>query len=149
MNNFLYSMIESFEKMQVEIHRVLNTSNYTEKERNKLFFMVGSCLHSILDYADRVKIKKEDEKLISAFRYANNSLKHCIEVKDITKQSGGFSFPIHFSLVILKKEIVWSIVDNGGEDRKNQRNNYKKFLERKDVVETCENVIEILEKYGL
>ncbi len=149
MNNFLYAMTESFKSMQEEIHRVLNLSNYTEEENNKLFLTVGTCLHSILDYADRVKIKKEDKKLLSAFRYANNSLKHCIEVKDITKQNGGFSFPIQFPLVIPKKEVVWSIVDNGGEDKKNQRNNYKKLLEGKEIIETCRNVIEILENYRL
>ena len=149
MNNFLYAMTESFKNMQEEIHRVLNISNFTEEENNKLFLAVGTCLHSILDYADRVKIKKEDTKLVSAFRYANNSLKHCVEVKDITKQGGGFSFPIHFPLVIPKKEVVWSIIDNGGEDKENQRNNYKKLLEGKDIVETCNNIIEILEKYEL
>lgn len=149
MNNFLYAMTETFKSMQEEIHRVLNLSNFTEGENNKLFLTVGTCLHSILDYADRVKIKKEDEKLVSAFRYANNSLKHCIEVKDITKQNGGFTFPIEFPLVIPKKEVVWSIIDNGGEDKKNQRNNYKKLLEGKEIIETCKNVIEILEKYEL
>ena len=67
--------------------RIARTSDQlTEEENNKLFLSVGTCLHSILDYADRVKIEKKDEKLVSAFRYANNSLKHCIEVKDITKQ---------------------------------------------------------------
>ncbi len=149
MNNFLYAMIESFEKMKVEIHKVFNASNYAEKERNEIFFAVSICLHSILDYADRVKIKRKDIKLISAFKYANNSLKHCVEVRDLTKQRGGFSFPMHFELNIPKKEIVWSIVDNGGKDRKNQRNYYKVFLEGKDVIETCENVIEILKKYEL
>lgn len=142
-------MTESFKNMQEEVHRILDISNFTEEEKNKLFLTVGVCLHSILDYADRVKVKKADEKLVSAFKYANNSLKHCIEVKDITKQSGGFSFPIHFTLVIPEKKVVWSIVDNGGKERENQRNNYKKMLEGKDIIETCKNIIEILEKCKL
>lgn len=74
-------------------------------------------------------------------------MKHCIEVKDITKQNGGFTFPMEFALVIPKKEIVWSIIDNGGEDKKNQRNNYKKLLEGKEIIETYKCIIEILEKY--
>lgn len=149
MNNFLYAMTESFENMQEEIQRVVESSNFTEEENNKVFLSVGTCLHSILDYADRVKIKECDQKLISAFKYANNSLKHCVEVKDITKQSGGFSFPIHFPLVIPKKEVVWSIIDNGGENKKNQRNNYKKLLAGKDIIKTCKSIIETLEKYEL
>lgn len=149
MNNFLYAMIESFEKMQEETHRVLEKSKYTEKEKNELFFVVGTCLHSILDYADRVRINKEDEKLISAFRYANNCLKHCIKVKDITRQQGGMTFPIHFPLVIPKKEVVWSIVSNKNTKYQNQRDNYEKLLSGKNVIKTCKSAIEILEKYEL
>lgn len=145
MNSFLYAVKESFNKMQGEIHKVLNTSEYTEKERTQLFLVVGSCLHCILDYAERIDIEKEDESLLSAFRYANNSLKHCVEVKSITKHQGGFTFPIHFPLVIPKREIVWSIIDNGYKE--NQKKKYKKFLEGKDVIETCQKAIEIFEKY--
>lgn len=57
MNNFLYAMTESFKSMQEEIHRALGTSNFTEVVNKKLFLSVGTCLHSILDYADRVKRK--------------------------------------------------------------------------------------------
>lgn len=147
MNNLLYAMTESFNKMQEEINKILAISEYTEKERNQIFLAVGSCLHYILDYAERIDIKEEDKSLLSAFRYANNSLKHCVEVKSITKQQGGFSFSIHFPLVIPKKEIVWSIVENG--DKENQKRNYKKFLEGNDVLETCKRMIEILEKYEI
>lgn len=147
MNNFLYAMTESLKIMQVEIYRILNMSAYTEKEKNELFLVIGSCLHCILDYADRVDIEKENKKLLSAFRYVNNSLKHCIEVKDITKQKGGIAFPIHFPIEIPERIIVWSIIDNGGKKFENQRKNYKTFLEGKDIVETCKNVIEVLEKY--
>jgi len=68
-------------------------------------------------------------------------------VKSITKHQGGFTFPIHFPLVIPKREIVWSIIDNG--DKENQKRNYKKFLEGKDVVKTCKEMINILEKYEI
>lgn len=45
--------------MKVEIHKILNVSNYAEKEKNEAFFAVSICLHSILDYADRVEIKRK------------------------------------------------------------------------------------------
>lgn len=140
MNSFLYAMNKSFNNMQEEIHKILNISEYTEKERNQLFLVVGSCLHCILDYAERIS-------LLSAFRYANNSLKHCVEVKSITKHQGGLTFPTHFPLVIPKRDIVWSIIDNG--DKENQKRNYKKFLAGRNVIETCQKVIEILEKHDL
>ncbi len=149
MNNFLYAMIELFNQMEKKVHKILNMSQYTEKESNELFLAVSSCLHSILDYAERIELDEKDKGLISAFRYANNSLKHCIEVKTIVDQRGGLTFPMHFPSAIPKRKIVWSIVDNGDSKYENQRTRYKEFLSGKDVIETCKCVIGILEKYTL
>ena len=146
MNNFLYAMKESFGRMQKEIHIVLKKSTVTDKDKNELFLRVGNCLHSILDYAERVEVEEEEKGLLSAFRYVNNSLKHSKEVVEITEQQGGFSFPTSFPLTIPRREVVWSVVDNG--DIENQRRNYKKFLAGKNVIETCEEIIKILEKYN-
>lgn len=149
MNNFLYAMIESFNQMEKRVYKILNISQYTEKESNELFLAVSSCLHSILDYAERIELNEKDKGLISAFRYANNSLKHCIEVKTIAAPRGGLVFPMHFSLAIPKGKIVWSIVGNEDLKYENQRTRYKEFLGGKDVIETCKCVIDILEKYTL
>ena len=149
MNNFLYAMTESFNQMEKTVCGILNISQYTEKESNELFLAVSSCLHSILDYAERIKLNEKDKSLISALRYANNSLKHCIEVKAITAPRGGLTFPIHFPLEIPKRKIVWSIVGNEDPRYENQRIRYKEFLGGKNVVETCKYAIEILEKYEL
>lgn len=150
MDNFLYAMEKSFSEMQKEIHKISSMSKYTEKEKNELFRVVSSCLHSILDYAERLReeIRDEDKILLSAFRYANNSLKHCVLVKDITKQKGGITFPIHFPLTIPRKEIVWSIVNDENEKWANQRKNYEDFLKGKEVTGTCKNIIEILQRYN-
>lgn len=147
MNNFLYAMIESFDQMEKKVHEILNMSQYTEKESREVFFAVSSCLHSILDYAERIELDEKDKSLISAFRYANNSLKHCIEVKTIVAPRDGLVFPMHFPLAIPKRKIVWSIVDNGDSKYENQRTRYKEFLSGKDVIETCKCVIDILKKY--
>lgn len=143
-------MTESFENMQVKIHEILNMSNYTEQERNALFLTVGSCLHCILDYAERININEEDKglkNLISAFRYANNSLKHNIEVTTIATQRGGMTFPIHFPLAIPKREVVWSIKDNDNNKFENQRKKYEEYLKGRDVIETCGEVIGKLKDY--
>ena len=145
MNNFLYAMTESFGRMQEKIHMVLENPICTEKDKNELFLHVGNCVHSILDYAERVKVDEEEKGLLSAFRYINNSLKHSEKVVEITEQQGGFSFPTSFPLTIPRREVVWSVVDNGYIE--NQRRNYKKFLAGKNVIETCEEIIKILEKY--
>ena len=91
-------------------------------------------------------MEEEEKGLLSAFRYVNNSLKHSKEVVEITEQQGGVSFPISFLLTIPRREVVWSVVDNG--DKENQKKNYKKYLAGKNVIETCENIIKILEKYN-
>ncbi len=149
MNNFLYAMTESFDQMDKKVHRILNISQYTEKESNELFLAVSSCLHSILDYAERIELEEKDISLVSAFRYANNSLKHCMEVKTIATPRGGLVFPMLFPSAIPKKKIVWSIVGNEDPKYENQRIRYKEFLSGKDVVETCKYAIDILEKYKL
>lgn len=149
MNNFLYAMTNSFDQMEKEVYRILNMSQYTEKESNEVFIVVSSCLHSILDYVERIELKEKDKSLISAFRYANNSLKHCIEVKTLTAPGGGSTFPIYFPLTIPNKRIVWSITGNEDPKYENQRKRYGEFLGGKDVIETCKNVIDTLEKYKL
>lgn len=149
MNNFLYAMTESFDQMEKRVHKILNISQYTEKDSNELFLAVSSCLHSILNYAERIELDEKDKSLISAFRYANNSLKHCMEVKTITAPRGGLVFPMHFPSAIPKKKIVWSIVGNEDPKYENQRIRYKEFLSGKDVIETCKYVIGIIEKYKL
>ena len=146
MNNFLYAMKESFERMQKEIHIVLKKSTVTDKDKNELFLRVGNCLHSILDYAERVEVEEGEKGLLSAFRYVNNSLKHSKKVVEITEQQGGGSFPISFPLTIPRREVVWCVIDNG--DKENQKKNYKKYLAGKSVIETCESIIKILEKYN-
>lgn len=143
MNNFVYAMDKSFQDMKYAVNAILNKSIYEEEERQELFFYIGTCIHWILDYAERLDINEDDIKFISAFRYVNNSLKHCFEIKEISSQRGGITFPIAFPLAISHKQIVWSIVDNGKES---QRNNYKEILSGKDVIVTCEKVIEVLMK---
>ena len=149
MNNFLYAMTESFDQMEKKVYRILNMSQYSEKESNELFLAVSSCLHSILDYAERIELDEKDKSLISAFRYANNSLKHCIEVKTIAAPRGGLVFPMHFPSVIPERKIIWSIVGDEDPKYENQRIRYKEFLSEKDVVETCKYAKDILEKYKL
>ena len=131
-----------FTLLKKEIKSILAQNMYSEKERNRIFYLVGSCLHHILDYAERSWVDEKGRSLISAFRFANNSLKHNIQVVEITKHEGGFSFPITFPLVMPEREIVWRIEASGKFE--NQEENYKKYLDGKNVIDTCGEAIEIL-----
>lgn len=144
MDNFMYAVDNSFAFMKSEIKDVLDGSSYTEVERNRLFYAVGTCLHCILDLAERCDFCETDKKRVSAFRHANNTLKHSLAVREIAKMQGGITFPIHFPLVIPQKEVVWSVGILDNPKYENQYRNYKEILEGKSVVKTCEIIIELI-----
>lgn len=110
MDNLKYAMETSYAYMVEEINSILSSSIYSVEERQRLFYACGTCLHWILDYAERLDITEEDKKIISAFRFANNSLKHDRTLLEITKQTGGISFPITFPLSIPEKRFVGKIL---------------------------------------
>lgn len=141
MDNFLFALNKSFENMKLTIDEILYKSEYTEDERKELFYVIGTYLHAALDYAERVTIDGDYTQFVSAFRYVNNSLKHSIEVKELSKHRGGMTFPIHFPLTIPKREIVWSVIDNG---KQSQMINYKQILDKKNVIGTCNMLNDIL-----
>lgn len=147
MNNFLYAMTEFFKRINHGIHKILSATTYEDKEKREILLCVGTRLHWILVYAERIVILEQDKEIVSAFRYANNTLTHNSEVKEITEEVGGFEFPIEFLIECPGREVVWAIIDNG--DKKNHKRNYKTFLEGKDVIETCEKMIGILREYKI
>lgn len=143
MKYFSYSMEKSFVYMTKEIKEIVNMSKYAEEERSRLFYACGTCLHWILDVAERVELTGEEGRYMSAFRFANNSLKHDAELFEMVVPTGGISFPIVFPLEIEKKEIRWKkLYDNGKYEK--QFRNYEKYLKGKPVIETCKRAIEIL-----
>lgn len=146
LNYFKYSMEKAFEYMEKEIDNILNISEYSNDERSRLFYACGTCLHWILDVAERVDFSNEDRKYISAFRFANNTLKHDKELFEITTHTGGLTFPIVFPLVIEKREIRWKKLDDNIE-YVNQYRNYEEYLRSKPVRDTCERAIKIVNKY--
>lgn len=146
MKNLKFAVEKSYNYMVEEITDILDGTIYSEEERQRLFYACGTCLHWILDYAERVNESEEDTKIISAFRFANNTLKHDKDLFEFTEQTGGFSFPMSFPLEIEKKEIRWKILEDNGKFE-SQYKNYVKLLQGKSVIETCENVIEILLQY--
>ena len=143
MKYFSYSMEKSFVYMTKEIEEIVNMSKYAEEERSRLFYACGTCLHWILDMAERVELAGEEGHYMSAFRFANNVLKHDAELFEMVVSTGGISFPIVFPLKIEKKEIRWKkLCDNGRYEK--QFRNYEKYLKGKPVIEMCKRAIEIL-----
>lgn len=146
MDNFVFAIEKSYDYMLEEINEILDSTAYSNIERKRLFYACGSCLHWILDFAERIDISEKDREYISAFRFANNALKHDRDLFNFTEKTGGMSFPIVFPLVIPKKEIRWKKLDNNGKFE-SQYNNYIKYLEKQPVIETYKKVIDVLLKY--
>lgn len=146
MNNLKYAMEKSYDYMVEEINSVLSGTIYSEKERQRLFYACGTCLHWILDYAERVNVSEEDKKIISAFRFVNNELKHDKALLEITEQTGGFSFPFSFPMEILAKKVCWKDIEDNGK-YESQYKNYVQYLKERGVIDTCKEVIDRLIKY--
>lgn len=147
MINLRFSMEKAYRYMEQEIADVLKSSVYSDEEKQRLFYACGTCLHWILDYAERVDVSEEDKGLVSAFRFANNSLKHNKTLIEITQQTGGLRFPIRFPVRFPARMICWKHIECDNEKNKNQHKNYLNYLYGKSVVETCKQVIDILLKY--
>ena len=122
--------------------------------KNELSYRLGSCLHWIMDYQERVKTSFNDipDEVISYFSalgYANNQLKHEVTLTRLYQRTGGFSFPISFPLVIPGIRFVWSLGSENQTGHANQLANYKKHFDNNDVMKTIENTLNILEAYRL
>ena len=145
MNNLKYAMEKSYDYMVEEINNILAGTVYSVEERQRLFYACGTCLHWILDYAERVEVSEEKKKTISAFKFANNALKHDNTLIQIVEQTGGFSFPFSFPMEIPSKKVCWKDIEVNGKFE-NQHKNYVQCLRNEDVIITCKEVIELLVK---
>lgn len=72
MNNLMYAMEHSYSEMKIEIDQILKKSDYTTEDENRLFYVVGMCLHAMLDYAECIRSNDLDKDILDAFKYANN-----------------------------------------------------------------------------
>ena len=144
MNNLMYAMEHSYSEMKIEIDQILKNKDYTTEDENSIFYAVGKCLHAILEYAERIRSNDLDKNRLDAFKYANNGLKHGIEVEPITKPASGITFPIQFPLEIPVRRIIWKVKWDARSKR--QEEMYLKHLDGQDVVSTCGEFIERLKK---
>lgn len=143
MDNLKYAMEKSYAYMVEEINSILSGTVYSFEERQRLFYACGTCLHWILDYAERVNVSEEDKKIISAFRFANNALKHDETLLEITEQIGGFTFPFSFPMEIPAKKVCWKDIEDNGK-YENQYKNYINYLYGNSVIDTCRHIMDIL-----
>lgn len=147
MNNFMYAMEHSYLAMKTEVDQILQKNDFITEDENRIFYAVGMCLHAMLDYAERIRSNDMDKDWLDAFKYANNGLKHGIEIETVTKSAGGMTFPIHFPLDIPVRRIIWKVKWDARS--KHQQEMYLQYLDSKDVVTTCGEFIEQLKQFSI
>jgi len=117
--NFLNAFNVSTDRLfslLVECEKDLNNP----KLNSELFAAVVSSAHSLLDCWERRDIKKSldptEVNIMNAFRFANNQIKHNINLIEVHKRTGGISFPMVFPLVIPQIQFMWTHIDRPVEE---------------------------------
>jgi len=120
----------------------------------ELNFRLGTLLHWIMSYWERARkshqnIPDEVESFFSALCFANNQMKHEPTLTRFAQRTGGLCFPITFPLTIPAIRFIWHPDSSETNRYVNQRNNFKNYLENKEVMQTIMKAIEILKEYQL
>ena len=103
-------------------------------------------MHGLEDYKSR-RNTDEGGEVLFGMRHAFNMLKHNMDFFQIHKKDGGFRFPMSFPLVIEKIRVVWMPAGESLTGKyPGQKENYIKYLEREEVLETFSKVITFLNK---
>ncbi|MEC5422399.1 hypothetical protein QGM71_02700 [Virgibacillus sp. C22-A2] len=99
--------------------------------------------HGMEDYIDR-RNKNKNGMLLNGMRHAYNMMKHNMGFFQIHQKEGGLKFPVRFP-VNFKITVRWVVageVLNGTYP--NQKQNYIKHLEGKEVIQTFSQVLTFL-----
>lgn len=143
---------KSYDELCSVVNISKNDLNNDELKKD-VNYRLGTCLHWMMDLWERVEsdeeiqILQEHKVLFSAFRYANNELKHGRTLVTLYQRTGGFSFPISFPLEIPSITFRWAEIDLSASRYENQFKHYQALLEGKDIVETVQDAINLIDKY--
>lgn len=104
-----------------------------------------------MDYWERVKsssFQNETKKMMRAFAYANNKLKHADSLVSITARTGGFEFnSFTFPINIPPIEFVFTDLDSFCREGRDENDNkmYNEYLRGKNVIECFKEVALLIE----
>lgn len=104
-NNFLIV----YKQLERTIHEYASSGHTTGNFIYVDAYLAAS-IHAAMDYIERFNKIKLSKNIISACRYANNTLKHNPRLITHRKSTGGFEFPFgsEESFSIEKIDIVWN-----------------------------------------
>lgn len=144
-----YALRQSYEEMKTTLTDAKYDLNNDELKK-AVNYRVGTFLHWLIDSYERVEkfavVSQDDKSFFSGLRYANNKLKHDTNTIKIYQRTGGFSFPISFPLSIPAIEFKWCGYENEANAKyKNQFDNYARFIQDTDIMETSEKALSIID----
>lgn len=100
---------------------------------------LAATLHTLIDFSDR--FWGDDEEIIKAFKYANNTLKHDCSLVSHKKITGGLCFPIHFPLEVSEIAVVWNFDNLVKVNSKAQQEAFKRLLAGQEILKTLEPLV--------
>lgn len=86
----------------------------------------------------------ESGQILLGLKHSYNSMKHNMNFIKIHQIEGGFAFPFEFPLKIPRLTVRWVSAEKVDEGFENQINNYKKYVEGKEVLETFHQALSFL-----
>jgi hypothetical protein len=142
---FLYCLRKSKEELQVTIES-------SDVKKIEVEYRLRNFVHALINFWERTEkkssVNKNDKRLFSAFKHANNRIKHEISLLDMHKVEGGVEFPIQFPLMVLPLTFNWIVDDLPIKPKfENQLKRYKELLQGKELLSSVDEVITIIEKY--
>lgn len=145
LENNHYALSKAFERFRVSIDK---------REEQEIYATIGETLLWLLTTEEwhrkynkeYIKIKNQDEngRIIFGLIHAYNSMKHNMSFITIHEEEGGFEFPIEFPLEIFPITVHWINTEEVNEGRPNQLENYKNYIEGREVLKTFNQAISFL-----
>ena len=144
---FKFSLDESFNEMCLNIEQ-LNKKRTDKEYLLESNYRIGTFIHWIIDYYDRLKeckkINGSDKEFFSGIKFLNNALKHEKSIIKISQIQGGMTFPTTFPTCIPKFHFEFIKLNLTNKKYEHQYELYCKYIFEKDVIEICEKALKIL-----
>lgn len=148
-----YALNKSFMEMDLAIKAATHNLNSDELKKD-VNYRVGTFLHWLLDTYEYLQsigenpLSQNEKAFFSGLRYANNKLKHDVNVIQLYERKGGFSFPMHFPFASEIITFRWTEIEEGENSQwKKQRKKYQDHLSHEEIIPTAEKALSLLKKF--
>lgn len=130
-NNFLIL----YQDLENAIKEYLNYG-HLHGDTEKIDAYLAATIHALIDFSDR--FWGDNEEIIKAFKYANNTLKHNCSLVSHKEVMGGLCFPICFPLEVSEISVVWNYDNLVKVNSKAQQEVFERLLAGQEILKTLE-----------